>query len=206
MASTPTRRLRPWPSRNILGCYLHCLLSSPASRNPHLSGPAQTPPDLGSLPWTPVLSPAPGLGPRVARPSGLPSSGCCGRLAWSRVPGRAPGGAAAAAVLWVPGPELWTGDSLRETPVLCRQSFSSTTRPSTRPRGRTRTWWTPWGSECALLPSLTPRAGGRDPPRARACCLPGRPSPGAGTCWEGQGLGAPAACGASCPLPDASQV
>ena len=60
-----------------------------------------------------------------------------------------------------------------------RRSSSCTTRPSTRPTGRTRTWWTPWESEYP------------------ASCLGGRPIlPGGWDMLGGMWLGASVAGGA----------
>lgn len=61
--------------------------------------------------------------------------------------------------------------SERGTTVLCRQSFSSTSRPFTQRRGGTGAWWTPWGGECAFITAQGGRM--RDPCRARACFQPG---------------------------------
>ena len=59
----------------------------------------------------------------------------------------------------------WGGDHLSQgDPVSRRRSSSCTTRPSTRPTGRTRTWWTLWGSEypASCLGGLPILPGGWD--------------------------------------------
>lgn len=119
----PSGRL--WFSWHIPGCHSSCLCQGTPPSGIHPSPPSSR---LGRLPLTTA-------GPGVCQVSPARTSASCGRSQGS-------------AVSCVGCRPAWGGDRLSQgDPVSRRWSSSCTTRPSTPPTGRTRTWWTPWGSE-----------------------------------------------------------